>query len=276
MFLRFTITSFIILCSIGINAQRDSKIVSPIKVGAIPGVELFRRLNIYDVMYDSLKKSMNQEFQTEAKKYSDSLQFLQKQVDSIYLVHFKTPTTMMRSLNRSRYELVNFQNGSLQQDIQDQETLRDIGTYCSCQLAKDTIKIVMGIDVMGGFIISLRVVGNYFSGNYYLDENRLKVLKLNIADTLVDVTTVPFAKQNLLLEKKIIWKAGQQLTGYLSFITKPYFRSAQYNPGLAQDDYSDKKMDTMITKARIHFTCNVYDNPAYKEYFDFLNLFTPQ
>ena len=191
MFLRFVITSFIILSSIGINAQRHSKIVSPIKVGAIPGVELFRRLNIYDVMYDSLKKSMHQEFQTEAKKYSDSLQLLQTQVDSIFLVHFKVPTTMMRSLNRSRYELVNFQNGILQQDIQDQETLRDIGTYCRCQLTGD-------------------------------------------------------------------------------------FRSAQYNPGLAQDDYSDKKMDTMITKARIHFTCNVYDNPAYKEYFEFLNLFTPQ
>lgn len=148
-----------------------------------------------------------------------------------------------------------YKNGQLLKN--STQELDSISTECSCVLNRDTLKVRMGIWVFGGFAFTIDIVRDKFISNYWVDEHKLKIYKLNNSDSLTDNVLVPVLQQQLILDSVPAYKLGKQLTGYFTFKTANYLRAADYEEGLGKDKYSDKNMETMYTKGIICFTCKV-------------------
>lgn len=145
--------------------------------------------------------------------------------------------------NRSRIFTQSFSNGK--QSSQDSALYTGMPTPCYCSFDKDTLNVKVGIGFFGGMGFETKIFKNNFQSDYFLYIDDVKPYKYNLSDT--DFTGSLYLKnkfQSLVLNEQPTFKAGQQLTGYLTFTSSNWYEKS----------FGDN-IDTNYIKGRLYFTC---------------------
>jgi hypothetical protein len=239
------------------NAQNDSsQQYKDFKIGVIPNLSSFEHMTEHERYVDTMMDRANKEILKSMINGSGFLKGTSLKIKKESIEKQKIAVDTRIKDNRSRYYFQLFLNNEPQPpQYKDIDTLV---TPCDCEVVNDTIKVRMGVWVFGGFAFALDIVGNKFTSRYWEDTHKQKIYKSRMQDSLlVDNVEVPNVTQELILDKTPIYKLGQQLTGYLSFKTGYYFRSADYEKEI-EYEYTDKKMDTLYIKGILYFKCKVH------------------
>jgi hypothetical protein len=226
-------------------------------VGQIPSLEKFEIMTSSELSVDSfsnqLSKMLDSLIKTD-KSIEPSNQFKAKPENiSGYL---KAQTLELRE-NRSRYDFQYYKNNKVDKEVLKGLEGVTITSPCNCILSDDTIKVTMGFWVFGGFAFSIDIVGNKFSSQYIDDKHDKKVYKQKLTDTLNHFVVVNNNSQNLILNSKPGFIAGQSISGYLNFQTEKFYRSNDEGFYGLKKEYSDKNMDIVYLKGNLHFKCIV-------------------
>jgi hypothetical protein len=145
--------------------------------------------------------------------------------------------------NRTRLFMQSFSNGK--QSTQDSALYTGMPTLCYCSFDKDTLNVKVGIGFFGGMGFETKIFKNHFQSNYFLYIDDVKPYKYTLFDK--DFTDNLYLKnkfQSLVLNEQPTFKAGQQLTGYLTFTSSKWY----------ENSFGDN-IDTNYIKGRLYFTC---------------------
>ena len=154
--------------------------------------------------------------------------------------------------NRARYFVEYIENDSIVVD--KTFSLPDtLSTGCSCVISNDTLQILMGVWVFGGFFYKIKVVNNHYELVFIDDAHESTPFKYHEQDTaFVEDLELKVKNSSLIFGKKIKLKVGHKVKGYLRFESPVYFVESLFR------GYSiDKKLDKSINKVEIYFTCKI-------------------
>jgi hypothetical protein len=224
-------------------------------VGTIPNISRFEKMTQNEIRIDKL---MNKHHTERLQRMIDGTAFIKGvlEKDKRESIEYEKIKFQRYKDNRSRYYLDLFIN-----DKKDDKHFEDIDTLtteCGCYLSGDTIKIQMGIWVFGGFTFSIDLTKNKFTSKYWEDTHKEPIYKTDLTDSsLVDNIFVENEEQLLILDKKPTFKIDENILGYLTFKTKNYYRTSEYQSGMAKDVYDGKSMDKLNMTGSLYFKCKV-------------------
>lgn len=170
----------------------------------------YKKIN-YEIDFNTLKSN---EIELEKKSIEKNKKDVEKIVDSIktkYAEDIKKWSENMKfSNNRSRIFWGNLGNKKT-----------EISLPCNCTKKNDTLTISSSFGFFGGAGVVIQIIDNKFSSHFfeYSDEPNYKKSKND--DEFVESIEVSAKYQNLILENEP--KHNELLTGYLTFLTNPYY-----------------------------------------------------
>jgi hypothetical protein len=168
----------------------------------------------------------------ENEKRIDSMEFQFK--DVTWVKEFRS--------NRGRVFAQTWENGKPAE--QDESLSTGMPMPCRCYVSNDSIIIDMSIGFFGGASYEILVMKDSFQSQFVTYADNIKPYKSHRDDTAFSGEAVAKSKyQHLLLSEKPTFRPGQQLTGFLTFTTYPY--------------YEEKfgSLDSIYEAGRIFFTC---------------------
>jgi hypothetical protein len=153
--------------------------------------------------------------------------------------------------NRSRIFMQTFLNGK--QSSQDPAFYRGCPTPCYSKIENDTLKIKVGMGFFGGFGFEIKIYKDHFASNYFFYTDDVKPYKYNLSDKeFTDNLDLRNEVDSLILDEQPTFKPGQQLVGYLTFVSPVWYEKSV-----------GEKMDASSIKGRIYFTCLTQQNGKY-------------
>ncbi|MEP6846179.1 MAG: hypothetical protein ABI861_09250 [Panacibacter sp.] len=232
--LRILNISFQLLVFCNCNGQDTTfKNYTEFKVGIIPDLISFEKMTQREIDLDTMMARYQKE---SLQGMEDGTAFIKETTEedkSEAIADWKIKYTKYNE-NRSRYFFETFVNEK--KDDKEFSDIDTITTDCGCYLSGDTIKIGIGIWVFGGFGFSIDLVNNKFISCYWVDKHERNVYKANFTDTsLDDNVVVDNIDQSLTLFENPNYKLGEEITGYLVFKTKKYYRSSDFEHWSAKD-----------------------------------------
>lgn len=224
-------------------------------IAPIPQISRFEEMTQNETRIDTLMARHNKE---KLQRMLDGTAFIEgvSAEDRQKAIEYQTIHYQRYKDNRSRYYLDLIVNDKKSYtSVEDRDTLT---TECSCYLSGDTIKVKMGIWVFGGFAISIDITKKKFTSSYWEDTHKQPIYKANLTDSsLVDNILVENETQSLILESRPAFKPDENIFGYLTFATNNYYRTSEYESGLAPDNYSQKTMDKINRVGSLYFKCKL-------------------
>lgn len=216
--------------------NNDTFYHSTYKVGAIPELDKFKKLNLHEAHMDSMAKErmlyLDSLFTTDTMKYIDSLGYKDELMGKRDFIN-----------NRSRLFLETFSNDSLLP--MDSFYLKGISAKCACVMDKDTLYFSTGYGFFSGFGFVVKIYGDSFKGQFYEYADDAKPFLYNMKDTTYyDQILVDNQYQYLILDKQPFLQMKQQINGYLTFSTKVFYEQT-YNP----------TPDPICVRGILYFTC---------------------
>lgn len=236
--MRLLILPLFLIVAADLLGQKNNDTIyhSTYKVGAIPELVKFKKLNLDEAQMDSMAKErllyLDSLFKTDTIKYND-------------LVGYNDELFGRRDFinNRSRLYLESFSNDSLMPI--DSSFINGISSKCECLIEKDTLTISTGFGFFSGFGFIIKLYGDTFKGQFFEYIDDAKPLLYNVNDTIYyDQILVDNQYQYLILDQQPDVQIKQQLSGYLTFTTKVFYEQ-KYNP----------LPDAVSAKGRLYFTC---------------------
>lgn len=107
----------------------------------------------------------------------------------------------------------------------------------------------MSVGLFSGMAVEIVLFKNNFQSFYTESTDNFKSLKYNLRDTaLMDEITLRSKFQGLVLNEKPSFKAGQQLTGYLTFTSPLYFSKQEVG----------EPLDSCYVTGKAYFTCKIH------------------
>jgi hypothetical protein len=143
--------------------------------------------------------------------------------------------------NRSRIFIKFYSNG-------EADTTFNIGvpTGCECTTRNDSLQILFRIGNFSNFGFNLLVTGGEFVSEYYSYSDDTKPYKASLSDNeFSDFVSVRSEYQYLVLDQEPIYKAGQQISGYLSFTSGTYY----------EEKMDADNPDSNFVSSKIYFSC---------------------
>lgn len=243
----------IVFCFINCNGQ--NRYSSKYDIGTIPNYTKFKKMTAHEIRFDTLKEKHNTE---SLQKMLDGTAFIEgvSEIDKQKTIEYHKITSQRYKDNRSRYfmEL----NINDKKDTEHFKGVDMLTSECSCYLKGDTIHIKMGNWVFGGFAFSINLTKNKFKSTYLEDTHKQLIYKTDLSNTsLVDNILVENEEQSLILENKPNFLLEETILGYLTFKTKNYYRSREYESNIAKDNYRDEIMDKLNMVGSLYFKCKV-------------------
>lgn len=224
-------------------------------VGTIPNIFKFEKMTQNEIRIDKL---MNKHHTESLQCMLDGTAFIEgvSEKDKQKAIEYEKIKFQRYKDNRSRYYLDLFINDK--KDDKHFEDIDTLATECGCYLSGDTIKVKMGIWVFGGFAFSIDLTKNKFTSKYWEDTHKQPIYKTNLTDSsLVDNIFIGNEEQSLLLNSNPTFTLNENILGYLTFKTKNYYRTSEYESGLAKDVYNGKSMDKLNMAGSLYFKCKV-------------------
>ena len=190
----FLVTLFLLASCSGRHPD-DNRYNNNYRVGEIPDLASFQTLNEEDKRLDSLLQPGNGLIEGSFKN------------------------------NRSRIFMQSFSNNK--PSSQDSALYRGMPTPCYCSMEKDTLKIKVGIGFSGGMGTEIKIFQGHFQSNYFLYIDDVKPYKYKLSDKeFTDELYLKNKFQSLILNEQPTLKAGQQMTGYLTFTTPNWYENS--------------------------------------------------
>lgn len=190
------------------------------QVGKIPDLASFETFNKSEKRLDSILKPNEYE----------------RRMDSIH--GDNTAEELNFKSNHARMFVESFSNGkSASQDT--------IPALCFCNVYKDTMFIKFAVGLFGGMGAEVKILPNHFESNYFIYTGGATPYKYNLSDKqFTNQVKLKNKTQSLILSDEPSFKAGQQITGYLTFTTPFWYEKRSGN-----------NIDTNYVKAKVYFTC---------------------
>lgn len=132
-------------------------------------------------------------------------------------------------------------------------------TLCSMD-STGGLEIEMSLWLWGGFQLKFHVSKEgRATGTYDEQDDRQCIFKKRLTDTtMTDSVSVDLARIDLSLQERPEFRIGQTLTGNVDFGSREWYRTADYQPGLAKEGlYVDSVMDTLAISGQSRFRCIV-------------------
>ncbi len=196
-------------------------------VGSIPSADKFSKLSKNEEEIDS---SFN-----DYDKYTDSLVSSNPKYKDVI-----ADTKRDFKNNRARTFMTYYTNGNPHKG----DSVLSFPCFCATQ--KDTLYVSMVIGFFGGDGFWIKLHDKDFESGYLTYTDDVKPYKTDLFDTaFYDLIEVKSKFQNLVIDRTPSFKAGQQLTGYLTFTSRNYY---ERNIGT--------RLDTVYVAGRLYFTCH--------------------
>jgi len=206
------ITMVILLFSCREQAINENIYSETYTVGKIPGLKSFETYNELDKRTEKILKS----------------------VDSL------NPSEAFGK-NRSRIFMESYSNGK--KAPQDSAFYQGLPTPCYFEMTGDTLVFRVGIGFFGGMGVEIAIFKNKFQSSYFLYTDDVKPYKYNLSEDFTNNIRLKSKYQTLILNEQPTFKAGQQLTGYLTFTSPVFFERSLQN------------LDSNYVKGKLYFTC---------------------
>ncbi len=211
-------------------------------VGRIDNLESFIKFTSAELRTDSLYKnsdrkmdSISQGYEKKiANKNSDTAKFLTDAFASLRSDF---------SSNRARIFISGVRNGKAEKI--DPVAAEGLPAVCNCYQDKDIISVEFAFGFFGGFAVRQQIVGSLFHTKVYVVTRHADIYKASLLDTAFrsELEIEPL-KQNMTLLTKPSMNIGEQLTGFVTFQSKPYFENA-----------GQGNVDSVSINVRYFFTC---------------------
>lgn len=160
-----------------------------VAVGTIPNLDAFYKMDTLELKFDSMMPANDPAF------------------------------PMAFSTNRSRIMLNEKTN-----DQPVKAPLEKMPALCECYTDKDTLTIKTGIGFFGGFGFEIKVGAKGFRSAYFEYIDDVRPYKYSLADTATySAISVSTQQQTLTLLNPPAFNPGQQVTGYFTFTTQPFY-----------------------------------------------------
>lgn len=243
----------IVFCFLSCNGQ--NKYSTEYDIGTIPNDIKFKKMIAREIRFDILK---NEHATESLKRMLDGTAFMEgvSEADKKEAIEYYKITSQRYKDNRSRYYMELKIN-----DKKDTELFKATDTLtseCSCYLKEDVIRVKMGVFTFGGFSFSIDLNKNKFKSTYTEVTHKQSIYKTELSNaSLVDNILVKNEEQSLVLENKPSFLIGETILGYLTFKTKNYYRTNEYESNIARDNYSDEIMDKLNMTGSLYFKCKV-------------------
>ena len=112
-----------------------------------------------------------------------------------------------------------------------------------------------------GFTFSIELNKDKFTSTYWEDTHKKTIYKAQLTDSvLVDNVFVDNKEQSLILKSKPTFMLGENMEGYLTFETNPYYRTSNY---MAKEIYDAENMDKLKMAGALYFKCKVREVTEY-------------
>lgn len=147
------------------------------------------------------------------------------------------------SSNRARLFISGVQNGKVLKG--DPMAAKGIPAVCKCYQEGDIISVEFAFGFGGGIAVRQQIVGSTFNTNISLITRHADIYKARLSDKVYksELTLEPLTENMTLLTKPLM-KVGEQLTGFATVQSRPYFENA-----------GGGKADSVSTNVRYFFTC---------------------
>ena len=238
----FIFTVFLFSISFCRSQSKNTVGFSSYRVGKIDSLEAFMRFtevekrtnslyNETDQQLDSMWLSLEKQLQNKA---SDTARFLSDafadQINDF-------------SLNRARLFISAVRNGAIENG--DPMAAKGIPAVCKCYQKEDTISVEFAFGFGGGIAVRQQILGSTFHTNVSVITRHANIYKASLSDKEFksELTLEPVI-ENMTLSTKPSMKVGEQLTGFVTVQSKPYFENA-----------GGGKADIVSINVRYFFTC---------------------
>ena len=242
------------MCIVFTNCKAQDGSTATYSVKAIPDIARFEKMTEREIRIDTMMDRHNRE---SLQQMVDGTAFKEgvSEADKQQAIEHQKIISQRYKDNRSRYFLDLYINDKKDAIHLAGDTLT---SDCNCYLNGDTIKIKMGIWAFGGFAFSIHLTQNDFTSKYWEDTHERPIYKAALSDSvLVDNVLVENGEQALILDTKPTFKINQNITGYLTFKTKNYYRTSDHESGMAKDFYNAKSMDKLNMAGSLYFKCTI-------------------
>ncbi len=184
----------------------------------------------------------NEQYQIAEVPDFKSFQMLNKEEDNMNQVNSDSATMDFKN-NRFRLFLDFFNNRH--QSASNSTSNNEFSSLCESRIDGDTLKIIMSAGFFSGVAVEIDIFKNNFQSFYDINNDNVKSLKYHLSDTnFADELTLRNKFQALTLSERPSFKAGQQLTGYLTFTSPVYFSKE-----------TDSPLDSNYVTGKVYFTC---------------------
>lgn len=206
------------------------------------------RLTRVEKQTDSLYKESDHELDSIRREYESVLPNKNSDTAKFLLGAFADQINDFSS-NRARLFVSGIQNDKVIKG--DPMAAKGIPAVCKCYQEGDTISVQFAFGFGGGIAVRQQLVGTTFHTNVTLITRHADIYKASLSDKAFksELTLEPLTESLTLLTKPEM-KAGEQLTGFVTVQSKPYFEIA-----------GSGKADTVSTNVRYFFTCKTRKKP---------------
>lgn len=149
--------------------------------------------------------------------------------------------------NRARIFAKSSRNGGVEKG--DPKAAAGIPASCKCFQNKDTISVEFGFGFAGGMGFRQQIVGSSFRTKVALVTRHAKIYKAKLLDKEFEseIELMPL-KETMTLLNKPTMLVGEQLTGFVTFQSKPFFERTGGN-----------KADAVSVSINYFFTCKTLE-----------------
>jgi hypothetical protein len=219
------------------------------QVGSIDSLDSFMRFTSVEKQTDSIYK--------EGDKQIDSLQreveskITNKNSDTAkFLTYAFAGLINDFSSNRARLFISAVRNNEA--EVGDPMAAEGLPAVCKCIQDKDSITVEFAFGFGGGIAVKQKMVGLTFRTNVTVVTRHADIYKASLSDkTFKSELTLEPMTENMTLLTRPSMQIGEQLTGFVTVQSRPYFVKA-----------SGGKIDTASTNVRYFFTCKTRKKPA--------------
>jgi hypothetical protein len=211
-------------------------------IGKIDSLENFVKITTVEKRTDSLYNESDQQMDSIRRNVESKM--TNKNSDSAkYLADAFANLINDFSSNRARIFISGVRNGKAENG--DPMAGEGLPAVCKCFQNKDSITVEFAFGFAGGIAVRQQIVGSSFHTNVSVITRHADIYKANLSDKgfKSELVVVPLMENMTLLTKPSL-QIGEQLTGFVTVQSKPYF------------EYSGQgKADTVYLKIRYFFTC---------------------
>lgn len=245
----FIFTVFLVTFSSCQSQEKNASGFSIYRVGKIDSLDSFMRFTEVEKRTDSIYKETDRQLDSIwlsvekqlPNKASDTARFLKDAVAE-QINDF--------SSNRARLFVSGIRNHKVVKS--DPMAAKGIPAVCKCYQEGDTISVEFAFGFGGGIAVRQQLVGSTFHTNISLITRHADIYKASLSDkTFKSELTFEPLKENMTLLTKPSMKIGEQLTGFVTVQSRPYF-----------EDAGDGEADTVSTNVRYFFTCKTRKKPT--------------